>query len=98
MKPGTLMNILHRLKSFCFASLAVVALLVVVSFSTSAQVTTASLTGRISDTQGGGVPGAVVSVTDQETGAVRSVNTEDDGNYEVLQLPVGAYSVKAEKA
>ncbi len=62
-----------------------------------AQVSSASLTGRIEDSSGAEVPGAMVSVTNLETGVVRSVATEADGSYRVLSLAVGRYEVKAEK-
>ena len=39
-----------------------------------------------------------MTVTNQETGAVRTTTTDASGNYEVLSLPVGRYDVKADKA
>jgi Carboxypeptidase regulatory-like domain len=56
-----------------------------------------SVSGRITDTSEAGLPQATVTVTSLETGATRRVETDDDGNYAVLSLPVGTYSVKAEK-
>ena len=78
--------------------LLVVLLLLVCGNFTLAQVSSGSLTGRIEDASGAGVPGAMVSVTSLETGVVRSVTTESDGSYRALSLPVGRYEVKAEKA
>jgi Carboxypeptidase regulatory-like domain len=71
-------------------------ILLVCGNSALAQVS-ASLTGRVEDASGAGVPGTMVSVTSLETGVVRSATTEDDGSYRVLSLPVGRYEVKAEK-
>jgi hypothetical protein len=81
-----------------FVRLLLVALLLwAASSSAMAQVSSASLTGRIEDSSGAGVPGAMVSVTSLETGVVRTVTTEGDGSYRVLSLAVGRYQLKAEK-
>jgi hypothetical protein len=83
----------------CFSVLLLVVLLLLACVSPAmAQVSSASLTGRIEDASGAEVPGAMVSVTSLETGVVRSVTSEADGSYRVLSLPVGRYEVKAEKA
>src|SRR2546427_6615588 len=57
---------------------------------------TASVFGRVEDASGAAVPGAVVTVTNLETGAVRTASSGEAGNYRVLSLPVGRYEVKAE--
>jgi hypothetical protein len=57
---------------------------------------TASISGRVEDPSGGAVPQATVTVTSLETGAVRTVATDETGTYRVLLLPVGRYEVKAE--
>src|SRR5581483_6245349 len=58
---------------------------------------TASLTGRVEDASGAAIPGTNVTVTSLETGAVRTVISDEAGNYRALSLPVGRYDVKAEK-
>jgi carboxypeptidase family protein/TonB-dependent receptor-like protein len=62
----------------------------------SAQVT-AAISGKVQDATGGGVNGAAISVKSIETGAVRTATTDQNGNYTVLSLPLGAQEVKAEK-
>ena len=59
---------------------------------------TASMTGRVEDPSGASVPGANVTVTSRETGAAHTATSNEEGEYQVLQLPVGLYDVKAEKA
>src|SRR5213596_3864132 len=59
---------------------------------------TASVSGRVEDSTGAAVPGAVVTVTSLETGAGRTATTNETGTYRVLSLPVGRYEVKAELA
>ncbi len=77
--------------------LAVVTLGVLWSFSVaSAQVTTGEVTGRIADTQGKIVPGVNVTATNAGTGLVRSVTTNDAGEYTLAQLPPGTYTLSAE--
>ena len=40
---------------------------------------------------------ATITVKSQETGATRTVTTDDAGNYRVLSLPLGPQELKAEK-
>jgi len=57
---------------------------------------TASVSGRVEDSTGAAVPGAMVTVTSLETGAGRTASTNETGTYRLLSLPVGRYEVKAE--
>jgi hypothetical protein len=59
---------------------------------------TGSISGRVTDTSGAGIPNAVISITDLETGQVRSLVTDERGSYRALALPVGRYQIKAEQA
>ena len=59
---------------------------------------TASMTGRVEDPSEAAVPSTNVTVTSVETGATRTVTSDEAGNYQILSLPVGRYDVKAEKA
>src|SRR2546427_1085198 len=58
----------------------------------------ASVSGKVEDSSGAALPGATVTVTSLETGASRSLRTDEAGTYRVLSLPVGRYEVKAEAA
>src|SRR5262249_16933170 len=40
---------------------------------------------------------AMVGVTNEETGVTRNVTSDAEGSYQVLQIPIGRYDVKAEK-
>ena len=57
--------------------------------------TSASISGRVTDPSGAVVPGAMVTVKSLETGATRTVTTNDSGDYTVLGLPLGPQEVKA---
>src|SRR5262245_495435 len=61
-----------------------------------AQVTTADLIGRVTDTSGAVLPGVTVTVTQTGTGATRTQTTSDTGDYAFNLLPIGPYEVKLE--
>ncbi len=79
------------------AGCLVVALLVLSGATAQAQVT-AAVSGTVLDPSGGGVAGALITVTSQETGTRRTTTTEASGSYSILALPLGATDVRAEKA
>jgi len=56
------------------------------------------ISGIVKDTSGAVIPGAVVTLTNQNTGAVRTTTTNASGSYVFLSIPPGTYSVKASKA
>jgi hypothetical protein len=58
-----------------------------------AQAGTGTLTGRVVDTQVAAIPGALVTVTEEATGAVRSTTSDTDGAFRLPGLPVGRYTV-----
>ncbi len=61
-----------------------------------AQVTTGSVTGRVTDTQARVVTGATVTATNKGTGAARTATTNDAGDYVIAELPPGKYDVAVE--
>ena len=60
------------------------------------QATTQSIQGLVTDSSGALVAGARVTATEINTGVVRTVTTNETGNYTVPLLPVGNYDVKVE--
>jgi len=52
------------------------------------------ISGVVKDTSGAAIPGAEVTVTKTDTGAVRTVFTGGDGSYVLPNLPVGPYQLK----
>ena len=57
----------------------------------------ATITGIVTDTTGGVIPGASVTILNAETGARRSILTNDAGRYEAPLLSAGTYEVTADK-
>jgi len=64
--------------------------------SASAQETTGTITGRVTDQNGAAVVGAQVTVTDAERGFERTFQTNDEGIYTAPQLRIGTYTVTIE--
>jgi hypothetical protein len=58
--------------------------------------TTSSIVGQVSDPMNAPVAGAVVSITNTETGQKRSATTDDSGRFNFPQLKPGTYKVKVE--
>jgi hypothetical protein len=57
----------------------------------------ASISGSVSDSTGGAVPGAVITIRSAENGAERIVTSDDAGRFNASSLTVGNYEIKVEK-
>ncbi len=55
--------------------------------------TQGSILGTVVDSSGASLPGATVTVTNLDTGLVQTAVTGGAGNFEILALPIGPYSV-----
>jgi outer membrane receptor protein involved in Fe transport len=73
---------------------AVIALLLSIPLAVTAQVTTATMVGTVTDPGGSKVPGAQVMARSADTGLSRTVTTNEDGDYRIEFLPIGKYSVE----
>jgi len=60
------------------------------------QAANGAIGGIVVDTSGGVLPGVTVTITNIETGAERSVITNENGLYRAQLLPLGTYRVVAE--
>lgn len=70
---------------------------VLLAGSVAAQ-TTAVISGVVTDTSGGVMPGVTVTATNVETGIGRTEVTDAEGRYRVRELGLGSYEVRAELA
>jgi hypothetical protein len=77
----------------CIAAVALVAAAVM-----NAQTTSGTIVGTVTDSSGGVVSGASITITNEGTGAVRRFDTGADGYYAATLLPGGIYSVEVVKA
>ncbi|HVH88660.1 MAG TPA: carboxypeptidase-like regulatory domain-containing protein, partial [Terriglobales bacterium] len=55
-----------------------------------------SIVGTVSDPTGAVLPGSSITVTNLSTGEKRTASTDSQGNYRILSLPRGEYSVNVE--
>ncbi|MDI1242187.1 MAG: carboxypeptidase regulatory-like domain-containing protein, partial [bacterium] len=79
-----------------FASSFVPAILVFTVVSVFAQdLDDVTIAGRVTDANGLAVVGATVLVTEQASGAERTVTTNEEGRYRLIELKPGIYKVKA---
>ena len=62
--------------------------------SLSAQQITGNIRGTVTDPSGAVIRGAGVTVRQAETGLLRATTTDRDGNYVLLELPVGHYRLQ----
>src|SRR6266478_1688090 len=56
------------------------------------QAVNGSLLGTVTDSSGGSVPNARVTITDVNTGVSRNATTNQSGNYTFSDLPPGTYT------
>ena len=70
----------------------------VAALPAAAQQSAGNIAGRVTDDQNEGIPGAIVTARNPDTGFARTVATDESGLYVLAALPVGAYDVNAERA
>src|SRR5437764_282783 len=87
----------HFFGSSCIRA-AIFAVIAVVLFSANgipAQQATGRILGTVVDSTGAAVADAQITITNQDTAAVRTVTSGTDGLYSVPQLATGPYTVEA---
>jgi hypothetical protein len=81
------------MKNLLLSILLFVSLFALAAFGQDA---TGRILGTVTDPTGAVVPGAKVTITNVDTGSNRETRSDRDGNYQVVDLPIGAYHVSAE--
>jgi len=79
----------------CLGRFAVVVVIVFTSLSVSAQEITGSIRGTVQDPSASTVQNATVTAIQVETGLTRTVVTDRQGAYVLVELPVGHYRLEA---
>src|SRR6266568_2119266 len=67
------------------------------SLSLFSQLSTGTISGVVQDTSGAVIAGAMVTVRNVDTGAARTITSDEGGRYVVPVLPVGNYSVQGQQ-
>lgn len=80
------------MKSFRFV-MAVVCLFAVLSFAASAQTSKGFVVGTVVDSNGAGIGGATIKITNAETGVTRSTVSQDNGSFRLDAVDPGTYAV-----
>lgn len=70
---------------------------VLVSLSATAQIKSSTITGLVTDATGAVIPGATVTVVNEETNISTGVTTDTTGGFTVPYLAPGTYRVQVEK-
>ncbi len=78
---------------WCSAALLGSSLLLFPAHPIHAQSTQGTVLGTVKDTTGAVLSGATITVTDQDTSAVRTIASDAQGNFEALNLEPGHYKV-----
>src|SRR5512147_1009034 len=73
-------------------------LLLFPTLTLNAQLPTATILGTVKDSSGAMMPGAKLTIRNEETGQTRSSVSANDGSCRFSALPVGRYEVRTEQA
>lgn len=84
---------LHRVLGALSLMLAVLSLLISPA-TLRAQSIQSSILGTVTDSSGAVVPGATVNITDTDTNVTRTVTTNSQGDYQLLNILAGNYRVE----
>ena len=85
------------MKSMAGKCLAVFLFVLSLSCTSFGQNTTGTILGTVSDSKGGAIANVTVTITNSDQNVVvRTITTDEQGQFTVPLLPVGRYSVKAE--
>src|SRR6184192_1893665 len=95
---------MHNIKFSTFARMVggfgvtlFIALAMATVASSQTQITTGTIQGTVTDTNGANVPGANVEIKNLETNLTKTLTTDEGGRFVVLALPPGKYSVTVSK-
>src|SRR3982750_4216520 len=90
------MNVVWNRRVFVVLALTVIALLGV--NSAQAQFESASVLGTVRDSSGAAMANAKVTLENVKTGIAQTTQSDSDGNYQILNVPIGTYRLGAEAA
>ncbi|HET8781697.1 MAG TPA: TonB-dependent receptor, partial [Pyrinomonadaceae bacterium] len=91
--PTPVLSSLTRLKN----PIVSLVLTFLIALTVSAQILTGTIRGTVVDANGAAMPAANVEIKNVDTNVVRSLTTNDEGGFSVLQLQPGKYTVTVTK-
>jgi hypothetical protein len=86
------------MRNIVFRLWIAVALAALLELPVQAQSTFGAILGAVTDQQGSSIPGAVVVLTHQETNIIRNGASNEQGDYEFLNLVPGTYQVRVARS
>src|SRR6266403_1766814 len=87
---------IHTMPFRVLATSAALAFYLGVSLPASAQVDSGGIRGTVKDRSGAVVSGAKVTLTNEDTSLVTETITSDDGNYSLVPVRIGTYTLDVE--
>lgn len=90
MKHRGIFRVLQLLSYLCILG-------TLLNFQLAAQSARARIVGTVRDPQGAVVPGANVTVTNVATGAKTETVADNEGYFQIFELPIGSYKVKVSR-
>jgi hypothetical protein len=88
-----LISFIRAFPSSIFRLLILVAAVALCISPMLAQQTLGGVTGNVTDNSGSVIPNAEVTITGEQTGLTRTVNTNGAGEYLFVNLPIGTYTL-----
>ncbi len=86
-----------RLKAYSVNFVFSLVIAVVFVVPVSAQTVTGTISGTVTDTSGGIIPGASVSLTGEKRNDMRTVTTNSEGRFSFAAVQPGAYTLRIER-
>jgi Carboxypeptidase regulatory-like domain/TonB-dependent Receptor Plug Domain len=84
-------------KSHWSRSLYILFALLLLSLPVKSQTITGSISGTVTDPNGGIIPGATVTIISEKTNDVRTLTTNEEGRFNFTSVQPGAYTIKVER-
>src|SRR5262245_44624319 len=87
----------YTIQRACSLTTLLTLLAIAIPSPSPAQITTATIVGTVVDSSGAGIQGVNITLTNDATGFGRTVVSDSAGGFLAPLLPLGPYSVIAEK-
>lgn len=86
----------HQRDLFSFTLVACTFVALMVGTQALAQLTTGTIYGTVTDPSGAVIPGGNVTARNVDTGFSRGAVSDEAGNYNLVNIPIGSYQVEVE--